>query len=121
SEISDAGNRPSIFFARCARGAPGTSICRLQSTTCSAATAPEPHQVREHRAWAEAPVDLVALPDLRMPVAICRVGELEWDVALIVSAVHLRASFEQLRRQLAADQAGQELAQDHVLVVPRRR
>jgi hypothetical protein len=56
-----------------------------------------------------------------MPVAICRVGELEWDVALIVSAVHLRASFEQLRRQLAADQAGQELAQDHVLVVPRRR
>jgi hypothetical protein len=67
-------------------------------------------------------VHLVGGADLRVPVAERRVGELERDVRIVlVDRIQLRTVGEQVGGQLRADQPGQVLAQDHVLVVPRQR
>jgi hypothetical protein len=51
-------------------------------------------------------------------VAVRGVGELERDVGIAVEAVEAGASIEQLGGELGAEQPRQELAQEHVLVVP---
>jgi hypothetical protein len=79
---------------------------------------PEAHEVGKHRQGAEARVHLVAGADLGVTVAVGGVGELEWDVGIAVDAVQPGAVLQQLGGELRADQAGQELAHDHVLVVP---
>jgi hypothetical protein len=53
-------------------------------------------------------------------VAVGGVRELEGDVRVAVEPVAARSVLEQIAGQLRADQAGEELAQDHVLVVPGR-
>ena len=65
----------------------------------------EAHQVGEHRAGAEVRVDLVAVADLGVAVAVGGVGELERDVGIPVDAIQLRAVGEQIGGQLRADEA----------------
>src|SRR3954466_13797268 len=105
-------------LARCAGAYPATSICSVQSTVCSGATEWKPMRSGNTGSGPKPAFHLVAGTDLGVAVAIRGVCELERDVGIAVHPVQLRTPSNQLGGELLADEGRQELAHDHVLVVP---
>ena len=81
----------------------------------------EADEVREDRVERPVRLQLVELPDLRVAVAICGIGELDRDERLSVRAVVARPGCVQVVDQLRADQTGEELIDDQPLVVSTER